>query len=412
MRIVAALVGVLFLSILFLAGGCDSGETPADQPAAATASAQGQTPQPAEQPEKDPADTGADEQEGDEDWDDEDEEEGDGEEPVPPDEGRIPFDRVWPNDPRARQILPDPNNNDVVFSYWKNAVVGDWLLFMTHQRKLALFTVSKNDGKKVEWKTRYFELDGTETTGSEQAPRSVDLAGDDQVMRGSVIQNPFCVRTVYEWKLYKSDKTLLCERHTVDNPRGENNETCWCWDVRCYGVVFNKRGSNLVILLIRYGDAKTKLNLEEFKASELLRYWYENNRFRDDPFVSQEDPPEGEMPEKPEDPTPEELTKSLKQLEKLVGSRLSKAIKAGMSDKVEEMLTKAGGIVEEARTYAAENNYLPALAESGHVNAKCEELRAASKEDDKQKAKAALDKLRDALDRFYVSVHYVKAKKN
>ena len=51
------------------------------------------------------------------------------------------------------------------------------------------------------------------------------------------------------------------------------------------------------------------------------------NRFLDEKVVSQEDSPEGESPESPEDPPPPEVAKSLKEIEKLVGSEMSKALK-------------------------------------------------------------------------------------
>ena len=396
MRKLALLLGLAFLSGLLLPGGCGSDSAPA-LPEQAASTPEGDAQEPGEQ-EPEPV------QQVEENGENGEEPGGDGDQP-------IPFDRLWPDHPLARKLLIDPEDTSVVFSYWRDSKVGDWVRFLTHEQKIALFTVTNRDGQKVTIEAKHFELNGKEVPKKEPDIRPVDLEKDDQIMRGTLVGIPFLVRTIYEWRLFNSDEVLNCERRTVDNPMGENNETCYAWDVRCGGYVFQRRGNNTYVLLVDYGDAEKAPKWEHLKPSELLKYWYKLNRFLDEKVVSQEDSPEGESPESPEDPPPPEVAKSLKEIEKLAGAGLSKALK---EKRFKDAMLSIGRIVElvgEVHDYTRANNYTPAIAEAGKVIAKADELHTACGNSETDKASPALRKLRDLLDIFYISVNYKKEKR-
>ena len=108
MRILVTLLGaVFFASMLFLAG-CGSEEAPAGPVVKAPEPGTGDTATP-EKKEPETATPGEEAKAGEEG------ENGEENTEEPPD-GPIQFDRVWPNDPRAREVLPDPDNNDIVYS--------------------------------------------------------------------------------------------------------------------------------------------------------------------------------------------------------------------------------------------------------------------------------------------------------
>ncbi len=222
-------------------------------------------------------------------------------EPEEPEPGQN-SSRIWPDDPRARDVLPDPYDDTKKYSYWRDAKVGDWVRFLTHQQKLATYTVTERKGSKIKFQARHFGLDGKEESKEKPDIREQDVDKDNEIMRNSLLQNQFVMRFVYDWLLYKSDKVLTCERHFVPNPlTGEDNESCWSFDVPCGGFVFKRRGRTTYVVVIDYGDAEHPPKWDHLKPAELLKYWYQHNCFLDEEIVSQEDPPEGEPPEPPEE---------------------------------------------------------------------------------------------------------------
>ncbi len=191
-----------------------------------------------------------------------------------------------PEELRA-QILLDPADMSQKLSYWRDAKVGDWVRFLTHRADIAVFEVIRRDGKKVTFEFRLFELNGTRV---EEEPdiREVNIEKDDEIMRAVLIQNPFVQRSVSQMKSFRSDRPLNCERHFVDNPRGENNETLWCRKIRCGGFVFMRRGNAAIVTLIDYGDAANPPRWHNLRPAELLKYWHKNNRFTHEKPAGQE----------------------------------------------------------------------------------------------------------------------------
>jgi hypothetical protein len=225
-------------------------------------------------------------------------------------------------------------------------------------------------------------------------------------MRQTLVGIPFLVRTIYDWQLFNSDKVLHCERRTVDNPTGENNESCYAWDVRCGGYVFQRRGNNTYVLLIDYGDARNGPKWEHLKPAELLKYWYKWNRFIGEEEIPQEDPARGEPPEKPEDEPAGEVAETLKAFNELTGAGLAAAVEGDRFKDALESLDRADALLEGVVSYARANNYLPALRQSEKVKAGLAALRAACAAADKEKAAPALRELKDSLAWFYASVNY------
>jgi hypothetical protein len=381
MRTLVTLLGLLFIAGLVVLSGCESGEAPAKTAGGETSEGEG---------------TG---------------EAGEGEFEEEVDDGPIPFDRLWPDHPKARKILVDPNDMSQNMSYWRDTKVGDWVRFLNHRQNVIIFELLERKDGKLKFSSKEYKRTGEEIPEKELDVRDVDIVKNDDIVRGPLLRNPLVVRTVYEWKLFKSDKVLYCERHNVDNPRGDNKETCWSREVRCHGVVFQRSGNNLVVVLIDYGDIDNFPKWDHLKPDELLSYWHKMNRFLDERIVAQEDPEEGEQPEMPEDPPGEKLTKDLKRLEELVGKELSDIIDAGVGDKIEAALNSVGQIIEDVGSYARANNFTPAVAQAKDVTAELGRLKDAAVGGDKDQAVKALGKLCKQLDWLYISVNYKKGLK-
>jgi hypothetical protein len=314
--------------------------------------------------------------------------------------------RIMPKDPYG--ILIDPEDTTQTFSYWRDAKVGDWVRFLTHQQKIAVFTVVERNGNKLKYQATHFELNGKEIPSEQPDLREVDIEGDEQVMRSSLIMNYFVTRRIYDWELYNTSKILHCERRTVDNPTGENNETCYAWEVRCGGYVYQRRGRSLVVLMVDYGDVENPPKWGHLDAADLLKYWYKFDRFLYEPIISQADPPEGEFPEPPEEPAPQELAGKLKEIDQLVRMDVPDALKAGDTAKAAASLDKADLLVQDVLSYAKENNYKPAIAEAGKFSAKTAELRKTCAGGDKDEIDQSLEELRGLVDRLFVSVNCEK----
>jgi len=333
------------------------------------------------------------------------------EEPDPIDTGPIPFDRMWPDHPLAEKLLRDPEK-DEVYSYWKNARKGDWLRFLTHQQQIALMTVVEKDGDALKVEFRHFDLKGQEEKKDKPDIRPYSIKEDDEIMKSSLLNNPYVTRSIAKWKVYNGDKTLDCEMRFVDNPTGEKNENLYSWDVRCGGFVKMRRGNFTYITLIDYGDAENPPTWENLKAQDMLNFWYVHNVFTGEPVILQSDPPEGEMPEMPEDCVPPELAEMMKKFESAIGSGLSKALSDKKFAGAASSLSETDEILEAALEYAKANNFKPAIAEIGKVKGLAAQVSAAFKEENGEKAFTSLEALRNLAGRMYVSLNYTPEKKD
>jgi len=206
--------------------------------------------------------------------------------------------RPAPLPPGAAGILADPNGAELISS-WRDAKVGDWVRFLTHNRKIALFEVTERVGMKLKVVARHFELDGTEIVHPPDI-RPIDIKDDDKIRRQSLIQNPFIKRSAGEWKMFGSGRALKGEMHRVDNPSGDNNVSLSCRAVRCGGYTYDRRGRNPYVILVDFGDAENPPKWKHLKPAELLRFWYERRPWPEPP-IPQGDPPEGEPAEPPEE---------------------------------------------------------------------------------------------------------------
>jgi hypothetical protein len=211
-------------------------------------------------------------------------------------------DLAWPDNPLAREILIDPENRETSASYWRDAGVGDWVRFLTHEKKLCIYEVVRRKGDRLEIEAKHFELSG-ECTDDQPDMRESSIEEDDRRWRNILLTSPGYggVRDVQEWKLFNTERILNCEHYFLDNPKGDKIENLWCREIRCGGYVFMRRGTKTYILLVDYGDAGSPPKWEHLEPKELLNYWYRYNRFLFEKHAPQEDPPEGEPPEPPEE---------------------------------------------------------------------------------------------------------------
>ncbi len=204
-------------------------------------------------------------------------------------------------EPDPKSILLDPNNMMQKLSYWRDTKEGDWVRFLNWQKNLIVYKVVKRDGDTIKLEVKQYTRAGKEIPEEEPDIRQLDVAQDDKLMRDSLKFNPLVERSVSKWKRYGDGKTLHCERRYVPNPMTEeNNETLHSRDIRCGGFVFMRRGKTTLVVLVDYGDKEHQPKWDNLKPAELLKYWHQNDRFTFEKLKSQNDPPGGEPPEKPE----------------------------------------------------------------------------------------------------------------
>jgi hypothetical protein len=404
MRVLSLLLAAAFAAGLLVLAGCGGGE---------------ETPKPSGEESEEAGDKkegdsgsgskGADEGKGGE--GDGEEGDGEGDNAGVRKEFKSDEERIWPDHPLARRILTDPHDESKSSSYWINAKEGDWVRFLNWQKNIIIYTVKKREGNILKIDVKQYKRTGEEIPnldedGNEKEDvREIKIEGDSQLMRDSVLKNRFVERYVYEWPLYNTDKTLYCERRWVPNPlTGEDNDTCRCWDIRCGGMVYQRRGNTTYVTLIDYGDAEHPPKWDHLDPADMFKYWYMYDRFLHVPFNPQEDPERGEEPERPEDYAPAELVKKLEQIDELVGNKLKAALLENRFEEALESLEQVKAPVAEAVSFAEENNYKPALSQAEVVSGKTEELIEACKAKNSEKALGVLKALRSEVEWFYVSV--------
>jgi hypothetical protein len=220
--------------------------------------------------------------------------------PPAADEAKVPeAPKAVAPKPVNQPVVPANPNAAQIRSYWSDAEVGDWVRFMTHNQKIALFEIVQRDGDNIAFEARHFELSGKEIPRQEPDIRKIDVQEDEKIQQAVLVQNPFVVRSVNEWKLYKSNRTLKGDMHQVDNPTGENNRSLSCRDVRCGSHTYQRRGQTPYVILVDYGDTGNPPMWDRINPADLLKYWHEKKDWPNKP-KPQEDPFGGEPPEPPE----------------------------------------------------------------------------------------------------------------
>ena len=410
MRVLLLLLAAAFIAGLLVLAGCGNGKETPGTPG-------GESGETGDKKEGDAGKTGAEgsgkeeSKEGEEEGEDENGEEKTGKAPkeVKPDR-----DRLWPDHPMARKILTDPNDDSKSSSYWINAKVGDWVRFLNWQKNLIIFEVLSREGNKLKFIVKQYKRTGEEIPnidedGNEKEDiRDIDIEGDSKLMKSSAIQNRFVERYIYEWPLYNTDKILYCERRWVPNPMtGENNDTCRSWDIRCGGLVYQRRGNTTYVTLIDYGDAENPPKWDHLDSADMFKYWHKYDRFLHQKFIPQEDPDRGEEPEMPEDMAPAELVEKLEQVDKLVGKELKKALMENRFEEAAKSLEQLKEPMGETVSYAEKNNYKPALLQADVVSKKAEELLEACKQQDSKKALSVLKVLRSEVEWLHTSLGHM-----
>jgi hypothetical protein len=218
----------------------------------------------------------------------------------PQEKGSKQEDRLWPDNPLAKEVLTDPYDKTKSCSYWADAREGDWVRFLNHRKNVIIFTVLKREDNIIKLGVREYTREGKEIPDKKNDTREVDVEEDDRLMR-SPITTRYAERYVSQWKLYGSNKVLNCERRWIPNPlTGDSSDTYRSKDVRCGGLVFYRRKNTEYVILIDYGDAEHPPEWSHLNPKELLTYWYKFHRSVNPRRVPQEDPPGGEPPEAPE----------------------------------------------------------------------------------------------------------------
>lgn len=411
MRVLSLLLAAAFIAGMLLLAGCGDGkETPAG----------GESGESGETGDKKEGDSGAgktaaegegsgESGEGDgEEGDGEDGEEGDGETSKAAPEIKDDRDRLWPDHPKAREILTDPNDDSKSSSYWINAKMGDWVRFLNWRKNIIIYRVVKREGNNIEFSVKEYKRSGEEIPEEQEDIRKTNIEEDSKLMKSSAIQNRYVERYVYEWPVYNTDKTLYCERRWVPNPMtGENNDTCRAWEVRCGGLVYQRRGNNTYVILIDYGDAEHPPKWDHLDPADMFKYWHRYDRFLHQKFIPQEDPDRGEEPEMPEDMAPAELVEKLKQIDKLVGKELKNALMGNRLEDAAKSLEQMAEPMKEAVSFAEKNNYKPAVLQAEVVNRKTGELVEACKQGESEKALAVLKELRAEVLWFHTSLGHM-----
>ncbi len=417
MRVLSLLLAAAFLAGMLALAGCGNGKETPEKPGAESGEKQGNKDGKAGTGKAGAEGTGKGEEgngeKGGGEENGEKEGDGEGDNAEAPKELKSDEERIWPDHPLAKKVLTDPYDESKSSSYWINAKVGDWVRFLNWQKNIIIYTVLTREGNKLSISVKQYKRDGEEIpeTSGEEDVRKIDIEADSRLNRNSALQNPHVERYVYEWPLYKTDKTFYCERRWVPNPMtGENNDTCRSWEVRCGGLIYQRRGNTTYVTLIDYGDVEHPPKWEHLDPDDMFKYWYKYDRFLHQKPVSQEDPGRGEEPEMPEDCPPAKLVEKLEHLDKLVGRDLRKTLSDGKYDEAIKSLEQVGAPVEEAVSYARTNNFKPAIEQAQAVNEKTGELIEVCKEKDFKKAIGALEVLREEIDWLNASVGRQKSR--
>ena len=133
----------------------------------------------------------------------------------PPEKVSEQEDHLWPNIALAREVLTDPCDETKSCSYWANAREGDWVRFLNWSKNLIIYTVLKHEDKKIEFSVKEYTRDGKEIPSKHNNTRELNVEEDDIIMRSGLHSGGSVLRYVAQWKLYKSNRILNCERRWV-----------------------------------------------------------------------------------------------------------------------------------------------------------------------------------------------------
>jgi|GEM_PF-3432719 len=195
-------------------------------------------------------------------------------------------------------------------SYWADAQEGDWVIYVTHLKQMALFRVievkEKNGEKLVRIRKQWFYPDGKETPpakGDEPEPEPIDVNKDKEDGIRS-ISSPHVTVMEAQFIVPTTKEKLDCILNDAKGLEDKHAQSLYSSKVRCGGIVYTRISppATTYIVLWDYGDKnkdwRNSIAPGIEKASAHLMQW---DRFYDEKFEGEEDPPEGEPPEPPED---------------------------------------------------------------------------------------------------------------
>jgi len=190
-------------------------------------------------------------------------------------------------------------------SFWADAQVGDWVLYVTHHRQLALWTVTEvkeEDGNKmVKFHKRWFYADGKEippTKDDKPYPDPIDVQTETEKKTWSY---PFVSMKETEFVVPATGEKLKCL--FTESARGERrSQNVYCRKVRCGGTIFTRFSQPDVtyVVLWDYGDKNKKPNLN-IGIKKVTEHYMRYDIWWGEVAEGEEDPPGGEPPEPPEE---------------------------------------------------------------------------------------------------------------
>jgi hypothetical protein len=260
------------------------------------------------------------------------------EQPAPA-EGKTPEQPEQANNTRG--ILIDPDDTTQNMSYWRDAREGDWVRFLNLAGLIGMRTViSPREGSKVNYEFRLFDRTGKEIDmdrNGHEIPRDpnakpevkpVDVEKDGIIEREVLKVNPFITRSVVEWKVFKSDKVIRCERRLTQGME-RTNDTVYSRDVRAGGMVFARTGSQTIITLLDWGDKDNPPKWNLWTDDELKNWKLRWDRPWDEELVSNEDLQEPEPPETAEDPPSEAIVSLMSKVATILAQKVAPPIGKG-----------------------------------------------------------------------------------
>lgn len=194
-------------------------------------------------------------------------------------------------------------------SFWADAEVGDWVLYVTHNRQLALWTVievKKENGRKiVRFHKRWFYADGKEippTPDDKPYPDPIDVDKQTEDDRRSWSM-PFVTMKEVDFVVPATGEKLKCL--LTESMREERrSQNVYSRKIRCGGTVLTRLtlGGPAVtyVVLWDYGDKNRKPNLS-LGIKKVTAHYMRYNVWWGEIAEGEEDPPGGEPPEPPED---------------------------------------------------------------------------------------------------------------
>jgi hypothetical protein len=277
-----------------------------------------------------------------------------GEEPaqLPADEEKMPGQLAPTKDTSG--LLIDVNDKSQNISYWRDAQKGDWTRFLNISGIIGMYNVIDRQGNKITSEFRLFDKDGKEVDMDEKGkmiPKPldakpeidvVDLLQNDEDVRGPLRNNPFLVRQVADWKVFKSDKIIHCERR-FEQKGGWTNEHLYSRDVRAGGMVFLRSRGQTIKVLLDWGDKDNPPKWGIWTDDELKKWKFRWDRYWHEEFVENEDPDEPEPPENAEDPPSEAIVSLMSKVATAFAQKIAAPIEknadlTGVREEVENLL--------------------------------------------------------------------------